>query len=574
MINKKRLIRVAQGLEPADLVLKNGEVFIAFTGEFITADVAIAEGCVAGVGSYFGIQERDMSGRFLIPGFIDGHMHIESSMLSPYQYSRAALPCGVTTLIADPHEIANVFGAKGIQYMLDATDDLLLNIYFTLPSCVPATDLDASGAVLEAEDLAQFIDHPRVVGLAEMMNANGVLQQEKSVVDKIELARKSGYTVDGHAPGLSGSQIMGYAAAGINSDHECITKEHALARLRAGMFLMLREGSAAKNLKSLLAVVNQDTAPFCIMCTDDLIPGDLISKSYINNMVKTAIKEGIGVSTALQMATVNAARYFNLHDVGAIAPGYKADIQVYDDLYNWEPSAVFKDGKQVYEAGKDVIGGKKVDSSAMMSSVNIGDVSLETFSMPIKGQLANVIGLIPYQIITKKLKLNVKVEDGKVVSDTEKDILKMMVFERHHKTGKVGKGLVKGYGLKRGAVASTVSHDSHNLIVVGTNDEDMLLAVQELQRIGGGICITVDGKVIGSLPLPIAGLMTDEPAEDVAYQHRSLIYKARELGVPEYCAPFMTLAFLSLAVIPSLKLTASGLVDSEVVKVIPIEAKY
>ncbi len=570
-MDKKRLIRVAQGLEPADLVLKNAEVFHVFTGEFILCDIAIADGYVAGTGSYFGIEEIDMEGKYITPGFIDAHVHIESSMLTPQQFAKAALPCGVTTVVTDPHEIANVCGTKGIQFMLDATENIPLNVYVMLPSCVPATDFEDSGAVLLAEDLEPFLQHPRVLGLAEVMNAPGVLQQDENVMAKLYMAE--GYHIDGHAPSLTSSQLMGYRAAGITSDHECITYEQALERLRAGISVMLREGTAAKNMKGLLPAVNPDTASSFMFCSDDKVPRELLESGYINYMVKTAIGEGVSVANALQMATINTARHFDIKDAGAILPGYRADLLVFDNLDDWKPIQVYKDGRLAVNDGKLLVEGQGCDSSQLENTVNIGEVSLESFQIPLQTEMARVIGLIPYQIVTKKAILNVKRKNGYAVSDVENDVLKLLVFERHHATGHVGKGLVKGYGLKRGAVASTVGHDSHNLIVIGTNDEDMLAAVQELQRIGGGICIAENGIIKGSLPLPVGGLMTNAPAQDVARCQSELVAMAREMGVPEFYSPFLTLAFLSLPVISSLKLTDRGLVDVDAFCFVPLEVK-
>lgn len=553
------------------MVLKNAEVFHVYTGEFILCDIAIADGYIAGTGSYFGIEEIDMQGRYITPGFIDAHVHIESSMLTPYQFAKAALPCGVTTIVTDPHESANVCGAKGIQYMLDATEQLPLNVYFMLPSCVPATDFEDSGAVLLAEDLEPFMEHPRVLGLAEVMNAPGVLQQDENVMAKLEMAGKG--RIDGHAPGLTSSQLMGYAAAGITTDHECITKEQALDRLRAGIKVMLREGTAAKNMRSLLPTVNPDTAPYFMFCADDKIPAELLDSGYINYMVKTAIEEGVSVANALQIATINAARHYGVKDAGAILPGRRADLLVFDNLDEWKPRQVYKDGRLAVDNGRLLQEGRNCDSSSLGHTVNLAPVTVESFRLPLKTEMANVIGLVPYQIVTNKAALSVKRVDGCAVSDVENDILKLAVLERHHATGNIGLGLVKGFGLKRGALASTVGHDSHNLIVIGTNDEDMLAAVQELQRIGGGICIAEDGQIRGALPLPVGGLMTNEPALMVAKQQAEMIALAREMGVPEFYSPFLTLAFLSLPVIPSLKLTDRGLVDVDSFKFIPLEVK-
>ncbi|MDD3114118.1 MAG: adenine deaminase [Anaerovibrio sp.] len=567
----KHLIRVAQGLEPADLVLKNAEVFHVCTGEFLLCDIAISDGYIAGTGTYFGIEEIDMQGRYITPGFIDAHVHIESSMLTPYQFAKAALPCGVTTIVTDPHELANVCGTRGIEFMLEATEHIPLNVYVMLPSCVPSTNFEDSGAALLAEDLEPFLQHPRVLGLAEVMNAPGVLRQEENMMAKLRMAK--GYHIDGHAPGLTSSQLMGYAAAGVTSDHECINREQVLERLRAGISIMMREGTAAKNLKDLLPAVNSDTVSQFMFCADDKIPAELLGSGYINDMVRTAIREGVSVANALQMATMNAARHYNLQDIGAVLPGRKADLLVFDDLDEWKPVQVYKDGRLACEHGRLLQMGSPLDSSALENTVNVGAADLESLRLPVAGDMANVIGLVPYQIVTKKAVLPVKKIDGCAVSDIENDILKIAVFERHKATGKVGKGLVKGFGLKRGALASTVAHDSHNLIVVGTNDTDMLTAVKELQRMGGGICIVENGQLTDALPLPVGGLMTNEPAEAVAKKQEEIIARAREMGVPEFYSPFLTLAFLSLPVIPSLKLTNRGLVDVDSFKFISVGVK-
>ena len=571
MKDLKRLVRTAQGIEAADLVLKNAEVFHAFTGEFIKCDIAITDGYVAGLGTYKGEREIDLSGRYVTPGFLDGHVHIESSMMSPREFSRAVIPTGTTTVVADPHEIANVAGVAGIQYMLDATENLPMNVYMMLPSCVPATPLEDSGAKLEAADLKPFLSHPRVLGLAELMNVPGVLNGDDTVYAKLQLAEH--YLVDGHAPGLTGHPLMGYAAAGIHTDHECATKEQAMERLRAGMYVLIREGTAVKNLRALLPIVNADTSSFCCFAADDKIPAELLTEGYINDMVRIAIKEGIPVATALQMATINTARCFGLRDVGAIAPHYKADILVFDDLDSWKPSMVFKDGELAAEHGVMLLDPPDVSAEKIEHSMHLAPLQMEQLRMPLPGGEANVIGLIPYQILTKKFRLKVKTVKGEAVSDPENQILKLAVFERHHASGQTGLGLVKGFGLQRGALASTIAHDSHNLIVIGASDDDMMLAARELERIGGGIAIAVDGEIAGSLALPIAGLMSKEGAETVAQEVGSLIAKAHALGVCEYYAPFLTLAFLSLPVIPELKLTDRGLVDVNAFQFVSLQAK-
>jgi len=564
----KNLIMTAKGERKAELVLKNAEVFHVFTGEFIKGDIAIVEGRIAGIGNYEGEQEIDLRGKYVTPGFIDGHIHLESSMLSPLEFARAVVPAGTTTVIADPHEIANVMGMAGIRYLLDATEDLPLNVYMMLPSCVPATHLENSGAKLLAADLAELINHPRILGLGEMMNYPGVLSADPMVLDKIRLAKHK--KIDGHAPGLSGNDLMAYAAAGVQSDHECVTPQQAMEKLRAGMYIMIREGSAAKNLRPLLPMINAYTSQFCCFAADDRHPADLISEGHINHMVKVAVEEGIPVATALQMATINSARYFHLEDTGAIAPKYKADLLVFDDLEEWKPCMVFKDGVVVAknkEALFDTMAKIPVDIERTMHLAPIDPAKLKIAAC---GDTARVIGLVPHQIITKNLIMKVPVHCGCVMADASQNLLKLAVFERHHATGNIGVGLVQGFGLKKGAIASTIAHDSHNLIAIGDCDEDIILAAKELERIQGGLAIVAGGKVLGSLALPIAGLMSDQSVTFVEERLSFLKKIAHELGIYDYYDPFLTLAFLALPVIPELKLTDLGLVDVNAFALVPV----
>ncbi|WP_455577411.1 adenine deaminase [Anaerosinus sp.] len=559
MKKMKRLIAVAKGDEQADLVLKNVRVFNSFTGEFIEGDIAIVDGVIAGVGEYIGRRELNLDGKYVTPGFIDGHVHLESSMLSPIEFARAVVPSGTTTVIADPHEIANVCGLKGIKYILDSTEDLPLSVYVMLPSCVPSSHLENAGATLLADDLAKFIDHPRVLGLGEMMNYPGVLFGDKTVLDKLMIAKDK--KVDGHAPGLMGNDIMAYAAAGVKSDHECVNPEEAMDRLRAGMYLMIREGSAAHNLLQLLPVVNRFTSQFCFFATDDRHPADLIGTGHINNMVRLAVEAGYEIPVVLQMATINAATYFGLGDVGAIAPGYKADLLVFDELITWNPSLVFKNGIKVAEHHKALFCGSDFSDEHIKQTVHLTSINREKLKLSAKSDLARVIELVPHQIVTKAREMKVKVENSEFIADVEADILKLVVFERHHATGNVGVGLAHGYGLKRGAIASTIAHDSHNLIVMGTNDSDILLAAKEIEKMQGGIVIVDNGEVLKALPLPLAGLMSNEGVHYVEAQLNAMKILAHDMGVKCEHDPFLTLAFLSLPVIPELKLTDLGLVD-------------
>ena len=570
MLDRKKLVQVALGNEPADLVLKNAEVFHVFTGEFLNADVAIVDGYIAGVGeNYTGITEIDLSGKFLLPGYIDSHINLESSTLLPDEFARAAISNGTTTVIMDPHEIANVCGTAGIRFMLEATERIPLNVYMTLPSCVPASRLDTSGAILEADDLKPILSHPRVLGLGEMMDFHGVLNLNEGVYAKLSMA--DNIFVEGHAPGLKDKTLMAYAAAGIKSDHECTTPEQALQRLRAGMHLHLREGAVSKNFMALSEVINQDTAPYISFCADDISAEELLKEGHINKIVRMAISRKVPVATVLQIATINTAKYYGLKDVGAIAPGYKADILVMDSQNVRMPRQVYKSGQLVCTDGVVVDIPKTVIPPEVMNTINIKGIRKEDLKIPMNGNMANVIGIVPYQVVTKHFKLQVAVKNGEVISDIENDILKLAVFERHHGTGNVGLGLVKGLGLKSGAIASSIAHDSHNIIVAGTNDTDMILAVEEISRIGGGIVIVENGSILSCFPLPIAGLMTDLPAQEVADKQAELREIAHSLGVYSFINPFLTLSFCSLPVIPALKLTDQGLVLVATGKYIPVE---
>ncbi|MCI6870614.1 MAG: adenine deaminase [Selenomonadales bacterium] len=570
MLDRKKLVQVALGNEPADLVLKNAEVFHVFTGEFLNADVAIVDGYIAGVGeNYTGITEIDLSGKFLLPGYIDSHINLESSTLLPDEFARAAISNGTTTVIMDPHEIANVCGTAGIRFMLEATERIPLNVYMTLPSCVPASRLDTSGAILEADDLKPILSHPRVLGLGEMMDFHGVLNLNEGVYAKLSMA--DNILVEGHAPGLKDKTLMAYAAAGIRSDHECTTPEQALQRLRAGMHLHLREGAVSKNFMALSEVINQDTAPYISFCADDISAEELLKEGHINKIVRMAISRKVPVATVLQIATINTAKYYGLKDVGAIAPGYKADILVMDSQNVRMPRQVYKSGQLVCTDGVVVDIPKTVIPPEVLNTINIKGIRKEDLKIPMNGNMANVIGIVPYHVVTKHFKLQVAVKNGEVISDIENDILKLAVFERHHGTGNVGLGLVKGLGLKSGAIASSIAHDSHNIIVAGTNDTDMILAVEEISRIGGGIVIVENGSILSCFPLPIAGLMTDLSAQEVADKQAELREIAHSLGVYSFINPFLTLSFCSLPVIPALKLTDQGLVLVATGKYIPVE---
>ena len=561
-ITLKEIIQYSRGEKKADLLLKNGHVINVFTGEIIRADVAVARGLIIGVGqSYSAIETIDLAGRFICPGFIDGHLHIESTMLTPYQFARAVLPHGTTTVICDPHEIANVLGISGIHYMLEASEGLPVTIYFMAPSCVPATHLETAGASISADDIALLLTHPRVLGLAEMMNFPGVLLQIPEVLAKLEVARKRGMPVDGHAPSLSGRDLQAYIAAGITSDHECTRPEEALEKLRAGMYLMIRQGSAEHNLEDLLPVVTAENSRRCILVSDDRHPDDLMDRGHMDYSIRLAVRKGLNPVTAIQMVTLNPAERFRLWDRGAIAPGYRADMVILNNLEDMQVEKVFVWGQLVAEQG-NVLSFSRPEVKSRTSSINIKNSKLN-FAIPARTGRIRVIGVIKDQIVTEMLEVEAKIAKAKenlAVSDVERDILKLAVIERHKDTGNVGLGFVRGIGLRRGAIASTVAHDSHNLIIVGTNDADMKFAATCVAEMGGGLVAVDNGQVKASLPLPVAGLMSDEPLENVRKKMDRLLSVTKELGSP-LANPFMTLSFLALPVIPALKLTDKGLVD-------------
>ena len=551
-------IRAARGEISPDLVLKGGKVINVFSREIIEADVAIHDTIIAGVGQYDGHEEIDIAGQFVCPGFIDGHFHIESTMLSAPELARAVLPCGTTSIIADPHEIANVMGIRGIQYLLDTSEGLPVDFFMMLPSCVPATHLETSGAVLSCEDLLSFRNHPRVLGLAEMMNYPGVITGAKAVLEKI--AAFCDAVKDGHAPLLSGRALNAYIGAGLRSDHECTVSGEALEKLRLGMHIMIRQGTQAKNLKTLLPIVTEATVGQCSLVTDDLHPHDLLRKGHLNHLINIAVSEGINALHAILMVTLNTARYFGLTGLGAIAPGYQADILILSSLSPVEVKTVLKRGRVVFHQGAFAEPFPTAPVTENVSPMNIKPFDPESLRIPQKGEFLRAIGLIPDQILTECRIRRAPVQQGCVVSDMENDMIKIAVFERHHGTGNIGLGMVQGFGLREGALASSVAHDSHNIICVGCSDRDMYCAVKTVETMGGGLVAVKDGKVLATLPLPVGGLMSDQTLEKVACGWEKMIRVSRDLGC-RLKEPFMALSFLALPVIPALKITDKGLVD-------------
>jgi len=553
----QELIAAARGEIEVDLLLTGGSLANVLSGEIYRSDVAIFKGRVAGFDCCSAAQVLDVSGKILAPGFIDSHVHIESSMVTVPEFARAIVPRGTTTVVADPHEIANVWGEAGIRYMLRSSRDLPLNVFVMLPTCVPATNLESAGAALGADALAGLIEEEGVLGLAEVMNYPGVIFRDPEVIKKLSLA--GGRPVDGHCPGLSGRDLSAYISAGIRSDHECTTIDEAREKLRAGMYIMLREGSAAKNLLDLLPLVTPKNARQFLFVSDDRHPADILSEGHIDFMVKTAIENGLDPIVALQIASLNAAQWFGLRDLGAIAPGYRADIVILDDLEHPQVIRVIKDGQVVAEEG-ELIARLPAPIRPEHESMRIGPLGLRSFEIRAEEGPARVIGVVPHQIITRSLRLLPKTVAGKVVSDPDRDILKMAVVERHRATGNVGLGLVQGTGLARGAIATSVAHDSHNIAVVGVSDEEMLAAVLAVKQMGGGLVAVAGGRTLASLPLPVAGLLSEGYMRDVAEEIAECIDAAHELG-SKLEDPFMTLSFLCLPVIPELKLTDRGLVD-------------
>jgi len=575
MVSLEERIGAASGQEKADLLIKNGRVIDVFSGQIEKKDVAIFGGVIVGLGEYQARQTIDVKGNFLCPGFIDGHVHIESSMVTIPEFARAVLPNGTTTVVIDPHEIANVLGQEGIRFMAQSASGIPLNVFIMLPSCVPATNMESSGATLGAADLRPLFKEPWAIGLAEMMNFPGVIFRDPEVLEKIEMAK--GKRIDGHAPSLSGKGLNAYLSAGIRSDHECTTLREAKEKLKNGMWIMVREGTTARNLKDLLPLVTPKNSRRFLLVTDDRHPKELLEEGHINSMVRQAIHWGIDPILAIQMATLNAAEYFRLDDVGAIAPGYRADILVFDHLSRLGITKVFKDGRLVAEDGKMVPRSIRASLKSLPEkkrlqpggSVRIKTMQGDAFLLRSDQPLAKVIELIPGQIVTKKAIKKISLKQGLAYPNIKDDILKIAVVERHHATGNIGIGFVEGFGLKKGAIGSSVAHDSHNLVIVGTNDQDMLKAVTAIKTRGGGLVAVSDGKVLASLPLPIAGLMAEKPVVEVKDQLGALHRATKALGcrLPD---PFMTLSFLSLPVIPELKITDKGLVDVNQFRIVPL----
>lgn len=567
----EQYIDAAVGRKKAETVLKNGRFVNVFTGEICEGDIAVEGGKIVGFGKYEGETEYDLAGKIAVPGLIDAHVHIESSQLSPEEFARLVLPRGTTTAIADPHEITNVCGIAGAKYIADASKNTPLEVKVMLPSCVPATAFETSGATLTGADTEKYIGADFIHGLGEFMNYPGVLYKDSEVMKKLAAARKAGKVIDGHAPATSGLGLNAYIAAGISTDHECTSPEEALEKVSKGMYVHLREGSATRNVAANCGAANAANLRRFLLCTDDRHAADLKAKGHLDNALRVAVAAGMNPVWAIIAATLNSAECYRLYGKGAIAPGYDADIAVFDDLKNFNCAMVFKGGRLVAKEGKALFKtGEKYLPAEVKNTVHVGNVAPDDFKIKLKGRRANVIRLLKDNVVTEKVVREVESENGDVkLCGT--DLLKLAVVERHHGTGNIGLGLLEGYGLKNGAIALTIAHDSHNIIVLGDNNADMAAAVAELKRIGGGMAIAEGGKA-QSLPLDIAGLMSSLPAEEYIAQSEKLLEKAYSMGVSRDVEAFMSLSFLALLVIPSLKLSDRGLFDADKFELCSIDA--
>lgn len=567
----KELVEVSSGRRPADISLENARIVNVYSGEIIEGNVAIYKDRIAGVGPrYKAAKKINLKGKYIAPGFIDGHFHIESSLVIIPELVKVIVPRGTTSIIADPHEITNVLGYDGIRFMLESSKYNPLNVFFTLPSCVPATDLETSGSSMKAFDIFPFFGEKWVVGLGEVMNYPGVLNGHDDVIEKIAITE--GKRIDGHAPGMTGKELAGYISAGIASDHESTSLEEAREKLRLGMYVMIREGSAARNLKSLLPLVNQTNKSRFIFVTDDHNPLDILSSGHIDGVIRKAIKLGLDPITAIQLATLNPAEYFGLKDIGAIAPGMLADMVIFDDLKRLEITEVFKSGAMVGKNGKPIYEDIPHPKPIIRSTVNIKWLEGDEFRIPAKSGRCRVIGIVPNQIVTNHKILKPKINGKFVEADIKRDILKLYVLERHSASGRIGKGLVQGFGIKKGAVATSIAHDSHNIIIAGVDDDDIFKVAIQINKIGGGMAAVADGEVLADVKLPIAGLMSDKPMKSVAEDVKKLTRAIHKLG-SKLEDPMMTLSFLALPVIPELKLTDHGLIDVKSFKPVDLFVK-
>jgi adenine deaminase len=572
MILMKKIIDAAAGRIKPDKVLKGGNVVNVFSGKIIKADVAIAGDKIVGIGDYDGLENIDVSGKYIIPGLIDTHLHIESTMLTPAEFCKVVVPYGTTTIIADPHEIANVLGFEGVKYMIEQTKGLPINAHFMLPSCVPATFFENAGAIIDSKQIKQYISDPDIFGLGEFMNFVGVYLGDEECLAKIEAATQAGKITDGHAPELSGKDLNAYAAAGIKTEHECTTVDDMLRKIDSGFYVQLRQGSATRNVETLVKGVTPQNMRRCIFCTDDRHIDSLLYEGHLNYNLKVAVEHGLDPVSAVTIATLNAAECYGLKGYGAVAPRYIADIVVMSDLKDFVADMVFFKGELVARGGKPLFEVKVKPDERVLNTVKVGDVKPSDFEIYSNSDKVHAIDLIPANVVTKKAVVQVKRNPDNSIDIKGTDLLKLAVIERHKNTGNIGKCLIKNYGLKNGAIAQTIAHDSHNIIVLGDNNEDMALAVNSLKELGGGLIVVSRGKVLGSLKLEVAGLMTARPIEEVNQEFQKMVEIAHSLNVSKEVEPFMTLSFLALPVIPSLKLTDKGLFDVDKFEFVTLEA--
>ena len=563
-----RLIAVARGDSEPDLVVEGARVFGAFTKEWLEVDVAVAEGRVAGLGRFAGGRRLPADGQYLVPGFVDAHMHLESSKLMVDEFARAVLPHGTTAVVADPHEIANVLGTDGVHWLLDVCAGLPLEVFVMASSCVPASEFESPRRPLSVGDLESILRRRHALGLAEMMNFPAVVAADPAELEKLALPGAS--HADGHAPGLRGRSLDAYVAAGISSDHEAVTYDEALEKRRKGMWILIREASNARNLRALLPLVRDYGPEHCAFCTDDREPDFLLREGHINQMCRVAVAEGVAAEDALLMASLHPARYHGLSGLGAVAPGYQADMSLMPDLEDFRPTTVVKRGQVVVSDGTALPPERRIVPVWVRRSVRNAPVAASDLRVPFGAEAMRVIGIVPDQLLTTAVVERPTMRDGLAVADPERDLAKIAVVERHHATGRVGKGFVTGLGLQRGALASTVAHDAHNIVVVGMDDGDMARCVSRLVEIGGGIVVADEGEVVEELPLPVAGLMSDQPLEAVVERLDSLHREVARMGVA-LPSPLMTLSFLALSVIPALKITDQGLIDVDSFAVVPLE---
>lgn len=561
--NKIKQIRSARGETKSQYVIKNANVVNVFTKEIIPGDIAVQDGMIVGIGNYSGHTEIDIKGKYICPGLIDAHVHIESTMVTPTGFAKTVMPFGTTTIIADPHEIANVSGLGGLDFMINESQSLPLNIYFMLPSCVPAVSFENNGATLKAKDLAKYIDNPLVLGLGEMMDYPAVLSANPEVLDKINLA--SHKVVDGHSPHLTGKDLSAYRVAGIDTDHECSTPEEAIERLQMGMYVQIREASAAQNLEAIITGLLDKKLPLsnCVFCTDDRHLDHIITEGHIDQMVRKSITLGLSPIEAISMATIQAAKCYGLKTKGAIAPGYDADLLVLEDLESFKVEDVMIGGQWIVQGGniKEEVFKKPTDNKAVTDTINMPIISKKDFNLNLTKDMVNVIQVIPRQIETNKVTRDIT---------TAKDLCKIAVIERHKNTGNIGLGFLEGLGFKNGAIAQSIAHDSHNVVVLGDNDQDMAIAANHITLMQGGIVIVSKGKIVGELALPIAGLMSPKEPKDVMKAVKNLNDIARDMGLADGIDPFLTLGFMSLPVIPTIRITDQGLFDSKEFKFIEL----